>query len=224
MRYTYDPNSPYRRIVGVIADTALIDLDQPPPAIIFELNEHSGDTFLSYLVRTTADPQATIGAAREILHNLDPRLPLIQPRTLDQVAQQAPSVFLRSYPSLLIGSFAGLALILAVIGLYGVISYSVLQRTREIGVRVAMGAQHRDVLRLVLREALTTSALGIAVGVVSGLVLTRLMSSLLYGVTPNDWPTFAAVSAVLLLVAIAACAIPATRATRVDPVIALRYE
>jgi putative ABC transport system permease protein len=224
VRYTYDPKSPYRRIIGVVADTALIDLDQPPPAIVFELNENNGDTYLSYVVRTTADPIATVGAAREILHSMDPRLPLIEPRTLDQVAQQAPSVFLRSYPSLLIGSFAGLALILAVIGLYGVISYSVLQRTREIGVRVPMGAQRRDVLRLVLREALTTSTLGILAGVVSGLFLTRLMSSLLYGVTPGDWRTFLAVSTVLLCVAVAACAIPAARATRVDPVIALRYE
>jgi len=224
VRYTYDPKNPYRRIIGVVADTALIDLDQLPPAVIFELNEHNGDTYLSYLVRTNGDPLGTIGAAREILHNLDPQLPLVQPRTLEQVAQQAPSVFLRSYPSLLIGSFAGLALILAVIGLYGVISYSVMQRTREIGIRVAMGAQRPDVLRLVLREALTTSAIGVLAGVIAGLFLTRLMSSLLYGVAPNDWPTFAAVSAVLLLVSIAACAIPATRATRVDPVIALRYE
>ncbi|HEX4378598.1 MAG TPA: ABC transporter permease [Candidatus Acidoferrum sp.] len=224
VRYTYKPNLPYRRIVGVVADAALVDLDQPPAAVIFELNERSGDTFLSYIVRTSGDPLATVGAAREILHNLDPQLPLIQPRTLDQVAQQVPSVFLRSYPSLLIGSFAGLALILAVIGLYGVISYSVLQRTREIGIRVAMGAQRPDVLRLVLREALTTSALGVLVGVISGLFLTRLMSSLLYGVTPGDWRTFLAVSVLLLGVAVAACAIPAARATRVDPVIALRYE
>lgn len=224
VRYTYDPKSPYRRIIGIVADTALIDLDQLPPAVIFELNEHNGDTYLSYIVRTNGDPLATVGAAREILHNFDPQLPLIQPRTLDQVAQQAPSVFLRSYPSLLIGSFAGLALILAVIGLYGVISYSVMQRTREIGIRVAMGAQRQDVLRMVLREALATSAAGILVGVASGLLLTRLMSSLLYGVNASDWRTFLSVSVVLLGVAVAACAIPATRATRVDPVIALRYE
>ena len=224
VRYTYDPKNPYRRIIGVVADTALIDLDQLPPAVIFELNEHSGDTYLSYLVRTNGDPLSTVGAAREILHHLDPQLPLVQPRTLEQVAQQAPSVFLRSYPSLLIGSFAGLALILAVIGLYGVISYSVLQRTREIGIRVAMGAQRPDVLRLVLREALTTAATGVFAGVVAGLFLTRLMSSLLYGINPSDWRTFLSVSVVLLTVAIAACAIPAIRATRVDPVIALRYE
>src|SRR5580693_6083278 len=224
VRYTYDPKSPYRRIVGVVADTALIDLDLPPPAVIFELNEHSGNTYLSYIVRTNGDPLSTVGAAREILHSLDSQLPLVQPRTLDEVAQQAPSVFLRSYPSLLIGSFAGLALILAVIGLYGVISYSVMQRTREIGIRVAMGAQRPDVLRLVLREALTTSATGVLVGVVCGLFLTRLLSSLLYGVTPGDWFTFLCVSIVLLCVSVAACAIPAIRATRVDPVIALRYE
>jgi len=222
--YTYRPNLPFRRIIGVVADTALVDLDQPPAAAIFELNEHGGDTYLSYVVRTSNDPLATVGAAREILHSLDAQLPLIQPRTLDQVAQQAPSVFLRSYPSLLIGSFAGLALILAVIGLYGVISYSVMQRTREIGIRVAMGAQRPDVLRLVLREALTTSSLGVLAGVVSGLFLTRLMSSLLYDVTASDWRTFLSVSIVLLCVAVAACAIPAIRATRVDPVIALRYE
>jgi putative ABC transport system permease protein len=224
VRYTYKPDLPYRRIMGVVADAALIDLDRPPAAVVFELNERSGDTFLSYVVRTTGDPLGTVGAAREILHNLDPQLPLIQPRTLDEVAQQAPSVFLRSYPSLLIGSFAGLALILAVIGLYGVISYSVMQRTREIGIRVAMGAQRPDVLRMVLREALTTAALGVFAGVISGLFLTRLMSSLLYGVNPNDWRTFLAVAVALLCVATAACAIPATRATRVDPVIALRYE
>ena len=224
VRYTYDPKNPYRRIIGVVADTALIDLDQLPPAIVFELNEHGGDTYLSYLVRTSGDPLPTVGAAREILRNLDPQLPLIQPRTMEEIAQQAPSVFLRSYPSLLIGSFAGLALILAVIGLYGVISYSVMQRTREIGIRVAMGAQRPDVLRLVLREALTTSAAGVLVGVVAGLFLTRLMSSLLYGVSASDWHTFLAVSTVLLCVAVAACSIPAMRATRVDPVIALRYE
>ena len=148
----------------------------------------------------------------------------IQPRTLEQVAGQAPSVFLRSYPSLLIGSFAFLAFILAMIGLYGVISYSVLQRTREIGIRVAIGAQRPDVLRLVLREGIATAGLGIAAGVIAGLFLTRLMSSLLYGVTPGDWLTFTAVSACLLLVAVAACAIPARRAAQVDPIIALRYE
>jgi predicted permease len=224
IRYTYDPKLPFRQIVGVVGDTALLDLDTPPPPVIYEPNERSGDTYLSYIVRTKGDPSAFVGTVRSILREIDPQLPLIQPRTLEQVAGQAPSVFLRSYPSLLIGSFAGLALILAMIGLYGVISYSVIQRTREIGIRVAMGAQRPDVLRLVLREGMVTTALGIVVGVVAGLFLTRLMSGLLYGVAPGDWLTFTLVSVCLMLVAAAACAIPARRAAQVDPIIALRYE
>lgn len=224
IRYTYDPKLPFRQIVGVVGDTALLDLDTPPPPVIYEPNERSGDTYLSYIVRTKGDPSAFVGTVRSILREIDPQLPLIQPRTLEQVAGQAPSVFLRSYPSLLIGSFAGLALILAMIGLYGVISYSVIQRTREIGIRVAMGAQRPDVLRLVLREGMVTTALGIVVGIVAGLFLTRLMSGLLYGVTPGDWLTFTLVSVCLMLVAAAACAIPARRAAQVDPIIALRYE
>jgi predicted permease len=224
VRYTFNAAQPFRQIVGVVGDTALLDLDAPPPPVIYEPNEQNGDTYLSYIVRTAGDPAAFVGAARSILREIDPQLPLIQPRTFEQVAGQAPSVFLRSYPSLLIGSFAGLALVLAMIGLYGAISYSVLQRTREIGIRVAMGAQRPEVLRLVLREGLTTASLGVALGVAVGLLLTRLMSTLLYGVTPGDWLTFTAVSACLLLVAAAACAIPARRAAQVDPIIALRYE
>ncbi len=224
VRYTFSADQPFRQIIGVVGDTALLDLDSPPPPVIYEPNEQSGDTYLSYIVRTAGDPAAFVGAARSILREIDPQLPLIQPRTFEQVAGQAPSVFLRSYPSLLIGTFAGLALVLAMIGLYGAISYSVLQRTREIGIRVAMGAQRPDVLRLVLREGLTTASVGVALGVVVGLLLTRLMSTLLYGVTPGDWLTFTAVSACLLLVAAAACAIPARRAAQVDPIIALRYE
>jgi putative ABC transport system permease protein len=224
IRYTYNPKLPFRQIVGVVQDTALLDLDTPPQPVIYESNERSGDTYLSYIVRTKGDPSAFVGAARSILRDIDPQLPLIEPRTLEQVAGQAPSVFLRSYPSLLIGSFAGLALILAMIGLYGVISYSVIQRTREIGIRVAMGAQRPDVLRLVLREGMVTAGLGIVVGVVAGLFLTRLMSDLLYGVTPSDWLTFTLVSVCLLLVAAAACLVPARRAAGLDPIMALHYE
>jgi predicted permease len=224
VRYTFNAAQPFRQIVGVVGDTALLDLDAPPPPVIYEPNEQNGDTYLSYIVCTAGDPAAFVGTVRSILREIDPQLPLIQPRTFEQVAGQAPSVFLRSYPSLLIGSFAALALALAMIGLYGAISYSVLQRTREIGIRVAIGAQRPDVLRLVLREGLTTASLGVALGVVVGLLLTRLMSTLLYGVTPGDWLTFTAVSACLLLVAAAACAIPARRAAQVDPIIALRYE
>jgi ABC-type antimicrobial peptide transport system permease subunit len=155
---------------------------------------------------------------------MDPQLPMIQPTTLEQVANESPSVFLRRYPSYLIGSFASLALILAMVGLYGLISYLVLQRTREIGIRVAMGAQRGDILKIVLRQGLRAAVAGVAIGVVAGLGLTRLMRSLLYGIAPSDAFTFLAVAILLLLVAFAACLLPARRAMHVDPVVALRYE
>jgi ABC-type antimicrobial peptide transport system permease subunit len=155
---------------------------------------------------------------------MDAQLPMIQPQSLEEIADQSPSVFLRRYPSYLIGCFAALALILAIVGLYGLISHLVLQRTREIGIRVAMGAQRRDILRMVLRQGIRAAIAGVAIGIIAGLALTRLLSSLLYGVTPGDWLTFVSVSLLMLVVALAACAIPARRATRVDPIVALHYE
>ena len=131
-------------------------------------------------------------------------------------------MFLRRYPSYLIGAFAALALFLAVIGLYGLISYSVAQRTRELGVRIALGACPKDVMRLVLGEGARLILLGIAAGVVSALALTQLMRSLLFGIGPADPVTFLAVMGLLALVAGAACFIPARRAVRTNPIIALR--
>ncbi len=224
IRFTYNALEPFREIVGVVGDTAQDDLAAPRPPIIYVPNDQGPSTYLSFMVRIAGQPVAFVGSVRAALREIDPQLPLIQPRTLEQVAEQSPSVFLRSYPSVLVGSFAALALILAAVGLYGLISYTVLQRTREIGIRVAMGAQRTDVLRLVLREGLVTAILGVVIGVAAGLVLTHLMSSLLFGVAPADWRTFTGAAAFLLLVALAACAIPASRATRVDPIIALRYE
>jgi len=224
IRFTYSAQNPFFQIVGVAADTASIDLASPLPAIIYRPNEQDPSTFLSYMVRTAGQPVAFVGAARAALRQLDPQLPMIQPQSLEEIASQSPSVFLRRYPSYLIGCFATLALILAIVGLYGLISHMVLQRTREIGIRVALGAQRRDILRIVLRQGICATLAGVTIGVVAGLALTRLMSSLLYGVTPGDWLTFSIVTLLLLVVAMAACAIPARRAMRVDPIVALRYE
>jgi putative ABC transport system permease protein len=224
IRFTYDAKNPFLQIVGVAADTTSVDLATPPPPIIYTPNDQGPNTFLSYMLRTAGKPVAFVGAARAALQQMDPQLPMIQPQSLEEVANQSPSVFLRRYPSYLIGSFAALALILAVVGLYGLIAHMVLQRTREIGIRVALGAQRRDIMRIVLRQGIQPTLAGVGIGVIAGLALTRLLSSLLYGVTPRDWLTFLAVTILLLVVALAACAIPARRAMRVDPIVALRYE
>jgi putative ABC transport system permease protein len=224
IRFTYSAQNPFLQIVGVAGDTASIDIAAPPPAIIYTANDQGPSTYLSYLVREAGEPAAFVGTARAALHEMDPQLPMIQPQSLEQIANQSPSVFLRRYPSYIIGSFAALALILAVVGLYGLISHMVLQRTREIGIRVALGAQRRDILRMVLRQGIVATVAGVAIGIVAALALTRLLSSLLFGVTPGDWVTFLSVAVLLLVVAVVACSIPARRATRVDPIVALRYE
>lgn len=223
LRFTYRAQNPFIEIVGVVGDTSSADLAAPPPPIIYAPNDQGPNTYLSYLARTSGEPAAFVGAAREALHELDPQLPLIQPQSLEQIADDSPSVFLRRYPSYLIGSFAALALVLAIVGLYGLISHVVLQRTREIGIRVALGAQSRDILKTVLLDGFRAAVAGIAVGVVAGLALTRVLSSLLYGVSPRDWLTFSSVTLLLLAVTMAACFVPARRATRVDPIDALRY-
>ncbi|MEQ1353272.1 MAG: ABC transporter permease [Candidatus Acidiferrum sp.] len=224
IRFTYSDKNPYLEIVGMVADTTAVDLASPLPPVIYSFNDQGPSTFLSYLVRTSGDPAAFVGAARTALHDMDPQLPLIQPQSLEEVANQSPSVFFRRYPSYLIGSFAVLAMALAMIGLYGLISYTVQQRTREIGIRVALGAESGDIFKMVLGEGARAALLGIAAGVIAGLGLTRLMASILYGVKPSDWMTFSMVAAILLVVAVAACAVPARRAMRVDLIVALRYE
>jgi len=224
IRFTFSAQNPFLQIVGVAGDTASVDIAAPAPAIIYTANDQGPSTFLSYLVRTAGEPAAFVGTARAALHEMDPQLPMIQPQSLEQIANQSPSVFLRRYPSYVIGSFATLALILAIVGLYGLISHMVLQRTREIGIRVALGAQRRDILKMVLRQGILATLAGVAIGIVAALALTRLLSSLLFGVTPGDWVTFSSVAVLLLVVALVACSIPARRATRVDPIVALRYE
>jgi len=224
IRFTFSAQNPFLQIVGVAGDTASIDIAALPPAIIYTANDQGPSTFLSYLVRTAGEPAAFVGTARAALHEMDLQLPMIQPQSLEQIANQSSSVFLRRYPSYIIGSFAALALILAVVGLYGLISHMVLQRTREIGIRVALGAQRRDILRMVLRQGIVATFAGVVIGIVAALALTRLLSSLLFGVTPGDWVTFLSVAVLLLVVAVVACSIPARRATRVDPIVALRYE
>ena len=226
VRQTLNPDEPFRQIVGIVGDVAEKNLAAPPPPVIyFPVDQNSGyASSLNYVIRTTGDPEALVGSVRATVHSLDPALAIIQPQSMEEFVDRSPAVFLRRYPFYLIGSFASLALILAMIGLYGLISYSVLQRTREIGIRMALGAQRENILKLILRQGVKATLVGVAIGLVLGLVLTRVMASLLYGVSSTNWLTFAGVSVLLLLVSLIASYIPARKATKVDPMVALRNE
>jgi putative ABC transport system permease protein len=224
LKFTYSDKQPYREIVGVVGDIADSGLDSPPEPSLFVPFLQTADSYISYVVRASANPASTIASLRAALHDVDPQLVLLQPQTLEELIDQSPSVFLRRYPSYLIGGFAALALLLAMIGLYGLVSYSVAQRTRELGVRMALGASQADVLRLVLREGVRLALFGISIGLVAALAFAQLMRALLFGVNPADPAILGGVALFLCVVALAACFIPAHRATRVDPIIALRYE
>jgi putative ABC transport system permease protein len=180
------------------------------------------DGYFAVVIRTRNDPNTMISAARAALSSVDSTIPLAHVSTLDDVVFQ--SVRDQRASVLLLGSLGGLALLLTAIGIYGVLAYTVAQQTREIGVRMALGASPGNVLRLVLRRGLLLVTAGAAIGLAASLALTRLMASLLFGVKPTDPATFAAVVFVLFSVAVIACWIPAWRATRVDPMVALRYE
>jgi putative ABC transport system permease protein len=224
IKFTWSPTQKYRQIVGVVGNDADTSLDSPEEPILFLPFDQSTDSYINYAVRTAGNPAAAVGAIRAALREVDPKLFLIKPLAMDQIIAQSPSVFLRRYPSYLIGSFAGLALILATVGLSGLVSYSVSQRTRELGIRVALGAQTGDVMRLVLVQGVRLTLIGVGAGIVAALLLAQLMRALLFGVTALNPLPYAGASLVLAVVALAACYIPARRATRVDPMVALRHE
>jgi len=173
-------------------------------------------------VKTVGDPHGIVGAVRDEVRDLDKDLPIYNIRTLDDYLSAAvaqPRLF-----AVLLAIFAGLALALTTIGLYGVMSYSVAQRTHEIGIRMALGARPANVLRLVVMQGMTVAALGIGFGLVTALLVTRVMAGLLFGIGTRDPVTFAAIALIIAGVALGACFVPARRATKVDPMVALRYE
>jgi len=177
---------------------------------------------MSLVVRTTAEPAGLLASVREQLRSLDPDLPIFNVKTMEEVVQG--SVAQPRFRTLLLGVFAALALVLAAVGLYGVISYSVAQRTNELGVRSAMGASPTDLLTLVVGQAAWLAAMGIGIGLVAGLILARGLSKFLFGVTVLDPLTILGTAAAILLIALIASYVPALRATRIDPVTALRTE
>ncbi len=213
--------APLREIVGVVAGVKARGLTQPSEPQVY-VPQAQSPMVMKVVVRTMMDPRGVTDAVRRQVAALDRELPLYNVMTLDRYL--AIGVVEPRFNTLLLGLFAGLAVVLAAVGLYGVISYSAVQRSHEIGVRMALGAQRLDVLRLVIGQGLTLALAGVAIGLVGALALTRVLSSSLYGVRATDPTTLIVVALVLSGVAIAASYIPARRATKVDPMLALRYE
>ncbi len=221
-RFTAD--LPPYEIVGVVGDEKVAGLDARTKPVIYFPYLQGPDSTMSLVVRTSSDPDGLASAVRGEVQALDREVPLYSVMTMERLIADSAQTFMRRYPAYLVGVFAGVALLLAVVGIYGVISYAVGQRTREIAIRVALGAQRRDVLGMVLRQGMLLALAGVVVGVAGALALTRLLAGLLFGVSAADPSVYAAVSALLMLIALLACYVPARRATKVDPMAALRYE
>jgi predicted permease len=224
LTFRFTADQPPYEIVGVVGDEKVAGLDARTAPVIYFPYLQGPDSTMSLVVRTSGDPESLTAAVRGEAQALDREVPLYSVMTMERLIADSAPTFMRRYPAYLVGVFAGVALLLAVVGIYGVISYAVGQRTREIAIRVALGAQHRDVLGMVLRQGMLLALAGVLVGLAGALALTRLLAGLLFGVSAADPSVYALVSALLMLVALLACYVPARRATRVDPMVALRYE
>jgi putative ABC transport system permease protein len=209
-------------IVGVVADTRMYGLANPARLEVYLPFRQSPPNGMVLLVKSRQEPDTLVSAIRAVVASIDKEQPIFGISTMQEVVNA--SISTRRVTLMLLGLFSGLALVLAAIGIYGVVSYSVAQRTKEIGIRMALGAQPGDVLRLVLAQGGKIAAAGIAIGGAASLVFTRLLTKLLYSVSTGDPATFAAVAFALALVALVACWIPARRTLRVDPLVALRHE
>jgi putative ABC transport system permease protein len=217
-----DDESGMREIVGVGADVKHQTLQGATPPEIYFAQSQMPMAAMTMVVRTSGDPRALQQAVRGVVQSLDKNAPVYTVRTVEEVLDR--SVAAPRFNTLLIGLFAAVALILTMVGLYGVMSCAVAENTQQIGIRMALGAQRRDVLSVILGQGMRLTAVGVALGLAAAFGLTRLMSSLLFGVGSTDPWTFASVAVVLVFVAAAACYLPARRAMNVDPVVALRQD
>jgi putative ABC transport system permease protein len=212
----------WREVVGVVNDVKMNGVDRAITLQTYLPYAQMPNEYLALIVRAERNPAALATAVEQAIHSIDKDLPVFAIFTMDQLLGN--TLAQRRLTLVLLASLAALALLLAAVGIYGVVSYSVRQRTHELGLRMALGAQARDVLRLILAQGLKLTLVGVALGLLASLALTRWMESLLFGVRPADALTFCVIAVVLLGVALLACWLPARRATKVDPLIALRAE
>jgi putative ABC transport system permease protein len=216
------PNNPWMEIVGVVGDVKYGGLEVAAEPAYYEPYQQVDWSETYIVVRSASEPRSLAAGVRQAVWSLDKDLPITNMRTMeDLLSESVARPRFRTFVFLVLGT---LAIVLAVTGIYGVISYLVSQRTREIGIRVALGAQRRTVLSLIIRQGMSLALLGAVIGLMAAFVLTRLLRGLLYGVEATDPLTFASITILLLLVSLAACWIPARRAAKVDPLVALREQ
>ncbi|HEY6402096.1 MAG TPA: FtsX-like permease family protein, partial [Blastocatellia bacterium] len=213
---------PWLEIVGVVRDSKYRTLGEAPEPCAYLPLTQNHETGMALHVRASAPPASLIASVRQTVQSLEKHLPVTNVRPLEELL--SVSLYPARMGALLLGAFGAIALLLAGVGLYGVMSFSIAQRTREIGVRMALGAPRRAVLRLMLGSGMKLVAIGIAAGMAVAAAVTRWLSSFLYGVSPTDVVTFAGVPALLAVVALLACWVPARRATKIDPLVALQTE
>jgi putative ABC transport system permease protein len=219
--YMKDENLP-SEIIGIVGDNKHLGLDIETEPMAYWPHSELAYPFMTLVIRTRGDAAGISSAARKVIQSLDSEQPIADMRTMESLL--ADSIARARFSTLLLTVFATVALILASVGIYGVMSYAVTQRTHEIGIRMAMGAQTGDVLKLVVRRGLMLTVCGVGIGLVTAFALTQIMKSLLYRVSTTDPLTFIAIPLLLLPIALLASYVPARRASRVDPIVALRYE